>query len=440
MSITLVLWLGAGLIICAFAYMFYPLRRPLPTESDYSHHTPVFWQLYYSSKYGCGIKRAEKGSGLEAYFRDIQAPQDSSIPLRQSRTITIKAAGDLMFRRDLASPSSPHLWDEVGEYMFTGDIIMGNLEFAVNPDTIIQKLLRYSISPAQAEPLLGDRRFGKFHLVSLGNNHINDSLSAGIVSTNRYLDSAGVLHVGANRTPEEADAFPIMEAGGIKIAFLSYTFSTNNIPLDKDFQHGVNLVRFNALNDSDYDPSIIMRHIRLAKERGADIIVSSHHWGIEFENYPPLRIVRRAHELLDAGIDVIVGHHPHTLNPAEWYTARDGRKTLCLYSIGNITAYALIRPWQRMSLIAAIAVETGFDEKGVKITRLKDVSLMPAFFHLKGRGANADHRIVPVLSAAAAIRQGNRPPYLNGWDGLVVTMLQRSFKKHLWQEQAFRYI
>ena len=435
-----VVWIIVIIFIGITIYIYNPLRRPLPTESDYSHHNSPWWELYYVSKYlFTTIKKAEKGSKLEEYFRNIQVQPDAYPALKQSTIVTIKAVGDLMYRRDLAPPASRHLWDEVGAYVFDADFTMGNLEFAVNPSWIIEKIIRYSVPPAYAESLLGDERFGRFHLVATANNHINDSLSQGIISTCDYLDKIGMPFVGANRKEDEVDNFPIVERKGIRIAVLAYTFSTNGIPLDDNFDHGTNVVRFNALKDEDYDPSIIYHHIELARKRGADIIIASNHWGIEFEYYPSSRLVKRAHDLLEAGIDIIVGHHPHTLNPSEWYMTKDGRKTLCLYSLGNLTSYALIRPLQKMSIIAEIAVEAGNDENGNRIVRLKDAALMPAYFHINGRGKKADHRIIPVISCEENIRDGKIPEYINGLDATIIKMIDSDFKKHLWQEHAFTY-
>lgn len=433
---------GALLIslICLLMYLYNPQRRPLHTESDYTHHKSPWWELYYTSKYlFTTVKKAERGSGLETYFRNTQVPADVKTRLKQSKVITIKTVGDLMCRRDLLEPASRHLWDEVGEYVFDADFVMGNLEFAVNPSWVIEKLIRYSVPPSYTEPLLGDTRFGRFHLVSTANNHINDSLSQGIVSTCDYLDEIGMLYVGTNRTPDEVDSFPIVEREGIKIAVLSYTFSTNGISLDKGFDHGTNVVRFNALHDNDYDPSLIYRHIELARKRGADLIIASTHWGIDFEYYPPLRLVKRARDLLDAGIDIIVGHHPHACNPSEWYTTRDGRKTLCFYSLGSLTTYALIRPLQKMSIIAEIAVETGIDEQDNKVVRLKGATLMPAYFYMKGRKKKADHRIIPVISYAKDIREGKRPQYMSNLDAMIIKMIDKDFRKYLWQEKTFNY-
>ncbi|MBD3316433.1 MAG: hypothetical protein GF344_11655 [Chitinivibrionales bacterium] len=417
---------------------FFPARRPLPTESDYAHRIPGYWEWYYSTKYLNPIRRAAAGTDLEAHFRENRMP-GAEEDLREVRTFTLRAVGDLMTRRDLMPPLSGGLWDEVGEYLFDADLVVGNLEFAVNENRVIEKLLRYSVTPSHARPLLGDERFGKFDVVSVANNHINDSLHGGIVSTCDYLDQAGIVHVGANRTAEERDQFPIIEVEGVKVAFLAYTFSTNSIPLDEGCEYGTNLVRFNALRERDYDPSLIRRHAADARNRGADLIVSLHHWGLEFEYYPPERIVSRAHDLLEAGIDIILGHHPHILNPAEWYYTRDGRRTLCFYSLGSITSWALRHPLHRMAEIVSIQIEKGTMPDGGRVVRPRAVTITPTYFHLRHpQTPRADHRIIPIFDCAASIEKGTPPSYLSPSGMRTIPRLAREYRRYF-EQQAFAY-
>jgi len=427
-------------VVIYFGYIFFPNRLPFPTESDYSHHNTPIWELYYCSKYPNSIKRAEKNSGFEQYFADMKKP-DYSDKLSNSKTITITTTGDLMSRNDLVAPKSRHLWDDVGSQLFKGDLVFGNLEFAVNPEMVIQETIRYSVPPECADPFLKDTApYGKFSAVAVSNNHINDSFHAGITSTLDYLDNIGMAHSGASRVHEEQNIFPIIESNGIKVAFLSYTFSTNGLPLQSAHQYGTNLVRFNALNDDDYDPALIMKHVKLARERGAELIIASNHWGIEFEYYPSERLVRRAHELMDAGVDIIMGHHPHILNPSEWYKAKDGRNCLCLYSLGNITGYALKRPTQRMAEIAAIRVEKGVDNSGKNIVRLIDAEKIPTYFMKRGRGKNSDHRIIHLFEAAALLKSGEKIPYVNKFESAMIKMLDKEYRRYFMQKDAFSYL
>jgi len=110
----------------------------------------------------------------------------------------------------------------------------------------------------------------------------------------------------ANFSPSEQDDYPIIEIKSFKIAILSYSFTHNGIAPEPGQEFGLNLVRFNALNDGRYDPSLIHRHIDLAKKRGADYIICCNHWGCEFEIYPAPRLVERARDLLERGERVVL--------------------------------------------------------------------------------------------------------------------------------------
>ena len=424
--IYIILMLLGLILLGVILFLIIPLKYPLPTESDYSHHSFPWWYIYYGHKYLQPIKRAEKGSGTEDYFRNMTFKFDDS-PLEDSEEITIKATGDLMCRRDLVEEGSVHLWDEIGDLMFSGDIVTANLEFAINPDWIIEETVRYSVPPSYAKPLLGDQRFGHFNLLSLANNHINDSLTQGIISTCDHLDLKQITFTGASRTREEQDQFPLLELKGAKIAVLGYTFSTNNLPLEKDFSFGTNLVRFNALNDEDYDPSLILHHIDLAKQRGADYIISHHHWGIEFEYYPPARLIKRAEQLFEAGLDLIIGHHPHGLYPTQHYQTKDGRDCLCFYSLGSITSYALPFRMHKLSAIAEVILETGTNDKGYRVVRPSRLSLNPIYYSRFKGAQGLEQRLLPLKPTLAAIEAGERPEYIKPGEVSKLTYINSEF-------------
>jgi poly-gamma-glutamate synthesis protein (capsule biosynthesis protein) len=413
----------------AIALLLFLLSRfPLPTESDLAHRSFPFFFLYYGGKYLWPIPRPPLGSGLDSFFANTYKPS-SCEELCDVRTIKLSAIGDLMVRFDMQRDGVGRLWDDVGGHLFDADFCMANLEFAINPYHIIHKIIRYSVDTTNLEQLFGDGRFGRFDHFFLGNNHLKDSLSQGIQFTTDYLDEQGFSHVGANRTPVEQDDFPLITLSGIRIALLSYTFSTNGVALEPGWSHGVNVVRFNALRDKDYDPSLIHRHIDQARKRGADIIVASHHWGLEFEYYPPVRIVQRAHELLDAGIDIIIGHHPHILNPAEWYTTRDGRTGLALYSLGSLTTYALLGAIKNLSSIAHIEIIQGIDAQGRRVVRIGEVSLMPVLFLKKWKKGVAAHRLVPLLRTAEQIRAAKPPCFMSPIECRRLLAVEKQYRR-----------
>ncbi len=424
-----------GLIVgSVLVFILIPFRYPKSTESDYTYSNFPFWELYYGHKYiRATIKRAEKGSELESYFNNMAFDFNKST-LKDTKTITIKAVGDLMCRADAVGEGGKHLWDDIGEYLFDADITIGNLEFAVNPDKVIEKPVQFSVPPEQADVFIKGRGYGKFDVFSLANNHLNDSLYEGIKSTCEYLDKNEVKHVGANRNPEEQDNIPIFEFGNIKVAVLSYTFSTNGIPLEQGFEYGVNVVRFNALDEKDYDPSLIHKHIKIAKERGADYIISCHHWCIDLEYYPPKRIVNRSHNLLEAGIDLIIGHHPHVLNPIEHYKTKDNRDGVIFYSLSNLTSHGLWKPIQRMSEIAEIVLEYGIDNNGEIKIRPQRIILTPILHSLNKINGKKVNRLLPIKKYYEKILSEEIPEFLTKKDIKYIRILNKEYEKYFLQK------
>lgn len=420
-----------GFVLTVVVYFLIPLRRPWPTEADYSHHTTPWWQLYYLHKYLWPRTKPENGAGLDEYFRTRSFDFDATTR-DGARELTIGAVGDLMARRDLLGDGGVHLWDEIGESFFSADLTIGNLEFAINEEVIIEKTVQYSVPATFAEPLLGDKRYGTFDYVSLGNNHINDSLSGGIRRTCEYLDSIGIAHSGANRNKEEQDNIPILDVKGVKIALLAYTFSTNGVPLDAESTpFGVNVVRFNALDDGDYDDSLIRHHIDLARSKGADYIISSHHWGCDHEVYPPKRVVERAHDLFELGVDMIIGHHPHIVGPVDDYEASDGRRCLAYYSLGSLTTYALAFAHQRLSLIAETVLQAWDDDDGRTVVRPKKVILTPAYHSMNSVSGRVSHQVLPVADGVEKIRSGDVPASYSARDRRHLTHLYRFYDRLL---------
>ena len=124
----------------------------------------------------------------------------------------------------------------------------------------------------------------------------------------------------------------VTEINGIKTALLSYTFDMNGNEYEKKYL--INEVRF---NDEDPDLSLVERHVRLARERGADLVIASIHWGWEFEMYPHKNVMEAARRVMDLGVDVILGSHPHVSQPMERY--RPGTE-------GNVWSSI---PWETLS-------------------------------------------------------------------------------------------
>ena len=167
-----------------------------------------------------------------------------------------------------------------------------------------------------------------FDVVNIANNHMLDKGADGLSKTIEFWKSFNdILMIGGYEDIEDYDNIRILEKDGVKIAFLSYTQMTNGLSKPASSPLAIPYT-----NDED-----IVRQAALAKQT-ADLVMVSVHWGNEGSFIPTQEQKRLAQLFSDCGVDVILGHHPHVVQPVEWLNGKDGNKTLCVYSLGNFMA------------------------------------------------------------------------------------------------------
>ena len=165
-----------------------------------------------------------------------------------------------------------------------------------------------------------------FDLFLTANNHCLDRRGKAAKRTLNVLDSMGVDHIGTYRSSLERDSLVplIKDINGIKVAFLNYTYGTNGINPDGGIE-----VAF-------IDKDKIRKEINLAKEKGGEIIVVAMHWGIEYvllENKVQRDL---ADFLVECGADIIMGGHPHVVQPMKIVrNEKEDKDVLIVYSLGN---------------------------------------------------------------------------------------------------------
>ena len=164
-----------------------------------------------------------------------------------------------------------------------------------------------------------------FDVVGMANNHMLDSYSAGYKRTIEFWEKTDALAIGGYKDKNDYENIRILEKNGIKIAFLAYTYGTNGLTLPKGSELVIPLY-----NDTDID-----RQTKKAREL-ADCVIVSIHWGTEDHFKPGEEQKRKAQIMVDNGVDVILGHHPHVLQDLKWIDRPDGGRTLCIYSLGNL--------------------------------------------------------------------------------------------------------
>ncbi len=159
-----------------------------------------------------------------------------------------------------------------------------------------------------------------FNLVSLANNHTMDKGAKAILSSVSYWrGQTSVMTAGSYDSFEDRARSHIGEKNGITYAFLAYTYGTNGIPVPKGKEYLVNL----------FDEEQVKSDIEAVRDQ-VDVVLVSMHWGVEYTHIPTSEQRRQAQFLADLGVDVIIGSHPHVIQPIEHIG-----KTVVIYSLGN---------------------------------------------------------------------------------------------------------
>ncbi|GAB2991157.1 hypothetical protein GCM10027212_34360 [Actinotalea caeni] len=176
---------------------------------------------------------------------------------------------------------------------------------------------------------------------STGTNHTLDRGADNAMYTLDVFDEEGLGHAGSARSQEEADApqLYVLERGGqtITVAQIGGTYGTNGIPIPADTPWVVSAFSPDIMNPGDYDPSSLIAQATAAREAGADLVVATIHWGVEYQLAPNVEQEAMAQALAESGqIDLVVGTHPHVPQPyALLDGGPDGSGMWVAWSLGN---------------------------------------------------------------------------------------------------------
>ncbi len=303
--------------------------------------------------------------------------------------VVIQAVGDIMLagsgERVFKKKGYDYPFAATAEILRQGDMVIGNLEspITVSGDEFIEKRFRFKVNPKAAVAL---KNAGFTHL-SLANNHILDFGKEGLRQTLEILDNNAITHSGAGSDISSARKAGSNLIKGLKIASLSYSLT-----YPKEFFAGAE----RAGTAPGY-AQLFTADIELAK-RSADCVIVSFHWGSEGLDRPSPYQIAAAHKAVDAGADIVIGHHPHILQGVEHY-----RNGVIFYSLGNFAFGSMSRN-SESSMIARITFDRGI--KGVEIIPLNvlnsEVGFQPK--PLSGIRAERVARAVDSLSAPMGSR------------------------------------
>lgn len=253
-------------------------------------------------------------------------------------SFTLAAIGDIMchntqyidaYNKDTDTYDFSYVFENISLYTKTADICIGNLE-----TTFAGEDIGYSSYPTFNTPdeLAYELKDIGIDVLSTAGNHSLDKGFDGLSRTIDVLNDADISHLGTYKSKEEQDTTLIKYVKGVKIAFVNYTYGTNGISIPSDKQFCVNLI----------DENLIKEQIDKAKQEEPDIIIACMHWGSEYKTTQNSTQEDLADFLFQNGVDIILGTHPHVLEPMEKRTVTldDGttKDGFVIYSLGNFIA------------------------------------------------------------------------------------------------------
>lgn len=264
-------------------------------------------------------------------------------------SINLAVCGDVVCHTGLNAEAQT----DDGGYDYT-NIFAGATDVAIGADyalctieTSFPETAEYTGYPLFKSPpqLAASLKAVGFDLINTASNHSMDGMKGGITRTLDVLEMNGLDHVGTYRSQEERDAnngILVKDINGISVAFLSYTYGTNAIPIT-GFEYAVNLF-FNdyldTLTEINYDR--LRADMAAARDLSTDIILVQMHWGLEYETQPKDYQIELADFIFKEGADIIIGGHPHVPEPMELRHVVDNEgneKTgFIVYSLGNFVS------------------------------------------------------------------------------------------------------
>ena len=330
---------------------------------------------------------------------------DNKQVVAEDITATLAVCGDIMSHM----PQTNDAWSitenkydystmisGAAEWVPKADYAVANLEttFAGSPD--------YSGYPAFNTPdeLSDALKQAGFDMLLTANNHSMDRGYDGLVRTLDVLDERGIAHVGTYRTQEERDknsGVLVADVGGISVAFLGYTYGTNGIPVADDKMFSINLFNTDYMtNTSNLNREKLLQDLNYAQSLNTDLIAVMIHWGTEYQIQQNSYQQEVAQFLFDNGADIILGGHPHVLQPMKLYikTEQNGEQTqgfIC-YSLGNFISAQKDR-YTDTTVVLNLELEK--DGKTGK-SQVKSYNYVPMLMLNRGSGADVRFELLDV--------------------------------------------
>ncbi len=355
------------------------------------------------------------GEGLQAIDINIGAVGDIMVHGPQIRAQYDQATNTYNFHNN---------FELIEPYLADMDLAIANLE-----TTLAGEEAGYSGYPRFNSPdaIADALKDAGFHVISTANNHIMDRGKEGFIRTIEVLNSRGLDVIGSRKNiPEEN--FIIKDIKGVNVGLTAYTYETpmfsgrktiNGIVVPEDVEDLINTFSYEKL---DEDLHKLEATVNKMKEAGAQLIVFCMHWGEEYQREPTPHQRYIANKLGGFGVDIILGSHPHVVQPIELQEIK-GReaKIVVVYSLGNFLSnqrYEILNNrYTEDGIIVKIRIQKNLKEKALAIDQ---VSVIPTWVYRYFKQGKTMYEILPIMDAL------NRKEYYNLEDPQTLWRIKNS--------------
>lgn len=299
-------------------------------------------------------------------------------------TIQIAAVGDILIHDRVYQTANmgdgrydfTPMFSQVKPYLQAADIAFANQETMIGGVELGLSSYPCFNSPVEIGDALKD---AGIDIVSMANNHTLDKNDKAVPRAIEHWNKIGMLYTGAYQSFTDQQIIRVIEKNEIKVAFLAYTYGTNGIPVPEGKEYLVNLM----------DKQKIKAEIDRAEEI-SDVVAISLHFGNEYERIPNSAQQEFVQFAVDEGADIILGTHPHVLQPFSWVEGKEGNRAFVMYSLGNFLS-GQTGVYKQTGGIANIEIQKIITGDHVEIT-LQNPAFIPTYVYIDSSG----YEIIPL--------------------------------------------
>ncbi len=221
---------------------------------------------------------------------------------------------------------------EVKKYFSKSDFLLGNFETVTGGSAKEYSGYPFFNTPDDFVYALKD---AGFNLLTTANNHSIDQGERGVLRTIEVLKRYQIPYNGTFNSQQDRDSIRVFSIKGIKVVYLAYSYGTNGNPVPKNKKYLINLINYDEIE----------KDIKNVRKQGAEIVFVHYHFGEEYKREPVQSQKEAVKKAIDFGADIIIGGHPHVIEPVDYFKTNKGRLDtgFVAYSMGNFISNQMWR-------------------------------------------------------------------------------------------------